>query len=91
MFVVICYDIPDDRRRTKVGKLLEGFGARVQKSVFECDLTPKLLDRLKGKLGKVIADPEDSLRYYYLCQECLGRTEVRNGPAVEKTQAYFVA
>lgn len=74
----MCYDIPVDRRRS-----------RVQRSVFECDLTPVHLQRLKGKLDKVIK-PEDSLRYYYLCVQCLPKVEVVNGPPVEKAQLYFM-
>ncbi len=91
MLVAVCYDVPDDRRRTRLAKLLEGFGARVQKSVFECDLNPKLLDRLKKKISRVVSASEDSLRYYYLCRDCQERIEVMNGPAVEKTKPYFVA
>jgi CRISPR-associated protein Cas2 len=88
MFVVICYDIPSDRRRAKVGKILEGFGARVQKSVFECDLKLPHLQKLKQKLGRVLQD-EDSLRYYYLCAQCLPKVEVVNGPPVTESQLYF--
>ena len=88
MFVVVCYDIPNDRRRLKVGKILEGFGARVQKSVFECDLKLQHLQKLKQKLAKVLKD-EDSLRYYYLCAQCLPKVEVVNGPPVAETQLYF--
>ena len=38
MFVVVAYDIPDDRRRTRVAKVLEDYGDRVQYSVFEMNL-----------------------------------------------------
>ena len=31
---VVTYDIPDDHTRKKVGDLLEGYGIRVQRSVF---------------------------------------------------------
>lgn len=88
MFVVVCYDIPCDRRRNKVGKILEGFGTRVQKSVFECDLEPKHNHKLKQKLSKVLKD-EDSVRYYYLCGQCLPKVEVVNGPPVTQSQLYF--
>ena len=37
-FVVIAYDIVDDKHRTKISKLLEGYGERVNYSVFECML-----------------------------------------------------
>jgi CRISPR-associated protein Cas2 len=38
MIHLISYDIEDDRERLQVSKVLEGFGRRVQKSVFECPL-----------------------------------------------------
>ena len=38
MFYLVCYDIVSDTRRNKVSKLLESYGLRVQKSVFECVL-----------------------------------------------------
>jgi CRISPR-associated protein Cas2 len=88
MFVVICYDIPDDKRRNRVGKLLEGYGERVQKSVFECDLKPDFLTLLKKRLTKIVKE-EDTLRYYYLCTQCLTKVEVVNGPPVTQAQLYF--
>ena len=36
---VVAYDISDDIERTRVDRVLKGFGFRVQKSVFECRLT----------------------------------------------------
>ena len=38
VFYVISYDIPDDRRRNQLAKVLKGFGTRVQYSVFEAHL-----------------------------------------------------
>ncbi len=34
MFYVVAYDISDDRRRTKVAKILEDFGDRAQYTDF---------------------------------------------------------
>lgn len=89
MFVAVCYDIPDNRRRTRVSNILKGFGGRVQESVFECDLTPKHFAKLKERLGKVLTG-EDGLRYYVLCAECLQKIEVAGGPPVTQTQLYYV-
>ncbi|MEK7281240.1 MAG: CRISPR-associated endonuclease Cas2 [Chloroflexota bacterium] len=89
MFAVVCYDIPDDRRRTKIGKILEGYGSRVQWSVFECDLTEKQMQKLKERLAKVTGK-EDTLRYYHLCAGCVLKVEVVNGPPVTASQSYFV-
>jgi len=88
MFSVVCYDIPDDKRRTKVGKILEGFGSRVQKSVFECDIKADHMSMLKEKLAWVLKQ-EDTVRYYYLCAQCIPKIEVFNGPPVTQAQLYF--
>ncbi|HAH00210.1 MAG TPA: CRISPR-associated endonuclease Cas2, partial [Ktedonobacter sp.] len=49
---VIAYDIPDDKRRTKVHKLLSGFGKWTQFSLFECFLSRKELVLLRSKLAE---------------------------------------
>ncbi len=50
---LIAYDISCDKERYKVSKILEGFGFRVQESVFECDLTTRLKNRLVAKLERL--------------------------------------
>ena len=35
---VISYDISENKIRNKVAKILEGYGKRIQYSVFECDI-----------------------------------------------------
>lgn len=47
-FAAVVYDIPDDRRRTQVARILEGHLYRVQRSVFEGHLTAGQLKRLEG-------------------------------------------
>ncbi|MEA5466870.1 CRISPR-associated endonuclease Cas2 [Leptothoe sp. PORK10 BA2] len=64
MFYLICYDVVKDKRRTKVAHLLEGYGLRVQKSVFECMLTEKQHEMLVCKLNKYLKPDEDQLRFY---------------------------
>jgi len=63
-FLVVTYDITDDRRRVKVANILKSFGERVQLSVFECWLTAEELEELRALLsGKM--DPDlDSIRIY---------------------------
>lgn len=43
---LVVYDISEDKERDRVASLLEGFGFRVQKSVFECRLTKSGRGRL---------------------------------------------
>ncbi len=72
-FYVVAYDVVADRRRAKIAKYLEAVGDRVQESVFECYLTAAELAKLQKKLGKVLNQEEDSLRYYFLCSDCRGK------------------
>lgn len=75
MFVVISYDIPDDRRRLKVAQVLLNFGGqRVQRSVFEVHIAARDLERLQAKLRKVHGADEDSIRFYFLCESCKPKT-----------------
>lgn len=69
--VLISYDVntltsAGRRRLRKVAKALEGYGQRVQFSVFECTLSDALLEKLRGKLLDIIDRQEDNLRIYYL-------------------------
>ncbi len=76
MFTIISYDIVDDKRRTKVMKLLKGYGTRVQYSVFECDLNPAEFSRLGRELRDLIDQNVDSVRCYRLDQEAVRRIAI---------------
>jgi CRISPR-associated protein Cas2 len=77
---VIAYDTPSDRRRRKLAKLLEGYGLRVQWSVFECELRGDQLQRLRQRLERLIVAEQDSVCFWRVPdQSCaqqlhLGRT-----------------
>lgn len=76
MLHAVCYDIADDRRRRKMAKLLEGYGVRVQHSVFEARLDHEKLLSLRKKIERRI-DPElDSVRIYRICARCRESIEV---------------
>lgn len=72
---MIAYDIPDDKRRGKIAKLLQNYGARVQKSVFEADLDERGYRDLRNRMKRWIAEKEDSVRFYRLCATCRGQIE----------------
>ncbi|QUS62535.1 CRISPR-associated endonuclease Cas2 (plasmid) [Synechocystis sp. PCC 7339] len=80
LFYVITYDIPDDRRRKKVADLLEGYGQRVQYSVFECTLSKSKLQELQNRLRKIYQSEEDSLRFYPLSRHTLTQVDVWGEP-----------
>ncbi|EFH90012.1 CRISPR-associated endonuclease Cas2 [Ktedonobacter racemifer] len=83
---IIAYDIPDDKRRIKIHKILSGFGTWTQYSLFECFLSKKELVLLKSKLARYTRDTEDSIRFYPLCVHCLEKVETVGGaPPAEAT------
>ncbi len=71
MFIVVTYDIIDDKRRNRVAKTMEDYGTRVQYSVFECNLEKDLLDELINELANHIDQEDDSIRFYILCKGCI--------------------
>lgn len=70
---VCAYDIPDDRRRLRVARVLEGYGDRVQLSVFEAVLSQEQLDTLVAEVTAELELGEDALTIYPLCAACAGR------------------
>ena len=82
MFIVIVYDISNDRRRTKLHNALLDYGTPVQYSVFECLLDEEGVQHMKRAVGRVIRPRVDRVRYYYLCQACLKKVEVTSGVEV---------
>jgi CRISPR-associated protein Cas2 len=76
MLVVVSYDIKDDKRRNRIFKALKNFGQWMQYSVFECELEKMQFLKLKDRLDQVIAaDKEDSVRFYFLCENCKRQVE----------------
>jgi len=89
-FYVVAYDIPDDKRRTRVHKILSGFGRWTQYSLFECHLTDKQLVALQRKLEDHLKPDKDSVRFYYICEGCLGKVETVGGPKPQEELTYIV-
>jgi len=82
LLYVVAYDIPCDQRRRKVANLLEGYGQRVQFSVFECVLTAAKYEELSRRLGKRIKLSEDSVRFYPLSRHTLDQVKVLGGAPI---------
>jgi CRISPR-associated protein Cas2 len=89
-FYVVAYDIPDDRRRTRVHKVLSGFGQWTQYSLFECFLTSKERLLLRDKLDRILVPAEDSVRFYPLCEGCLAKVKTVGGPKPEEQKLFVV-
>ena len=78
---LLAYDVRDDRRLRRTAKILEGYGERLQYSVFRCRLSDRQLERLRWKLSREL-QPEDSLLIVPLCAACVSRLQV-HGDAYE--------
>jgi CRISPR-associated protein Cas2 len=89
-WVVVAYDIPDDRRRTKVMNLLYGYGVRVQYSVFECELRPTDLEQLKQRMRRLIQKETDDVRFYSLCQGCLAKVAAMGTARLHRHEAFVM-
>ena len=88
-FVVISYDISDDKRRLKAMKALQDYGTRVQYSVFECRLQANQLAKLKRRLKPCVREAQDSIRFYAISADDLSRIEVIGNGSVTPDQPFF--
>ena len=71
MHYLVTYDVNTQskagrRRLRQIAKACEGYGQRVQFSVFECDLSEERRERLRRRLTQIIDPEEDSVRIYRL-------------------------
>ncbi len=64
LFVLIIYDIVDNKRRVRFAKKMSGYGFRVQKSAFEALIEDKLFQKLQKEIPLLINSQEDSVRIY---------------------------
>ena len=78
---LLAYDVHDEHRLRRTAKTLEGYGERLQYSVFRCKLSDRQLERLRWELSRIMAE-EDSLLIVPLCDSCSQRL-LAHGPAYE--------
>ena len=90
LFYVISYDISCDKRRKKVADLLEGYGQRVQFSVFECVLKDERYAELRFRLKDRVDMKEDSIRFYPISSHTLGKIEIWGGVPIMKNNVSTV-
>lgn len=91
MRIVVSYDISNDRRRRKVAQIMEGYGYRVQYSVFECDLDARKLRELQQRLRPLVSKKAgESVRFYSLCAECRKRINVLGQDTAKELGAVLI-
>lgn len=67
---LIAYDVHDDKRLRQVAQTMEGYGSRLQFSVFRCFLTKREMQRLRWELSRIM-DLSDDLLVVRLCPGCV--------------------
>jgi CRISPR-associated protein Cas2 len=76
MRYVVAYDISNNKRRKKLADLLDGYGMRVNLSVYEIELNQtrykKLLQEIETQ--KLCNKKYDSVRFYHICENCLAKS-----------------
>ena len=87
---LVAYDISSDRRRTKVHKLLCGFGSWTQYSLFECYLSEKERILLRAKLDNLLDETADNVRLYPLCQACQTKVETIGSAIPQEDTVYLL-
>lgn len=90
MLTLVVYDIADNRRRYKLAKLLEGYGRRVQESVFECFLDLEEMKRLYQKVSFRIKPEEDNVRFYWISAGAMAKTLTLGSPKPEPPPSAYI-
>ncbi|MEO6193691.1 MAG: CRISPR-associated endonuclease Cas2 [Thermoanaerobaculia bacterium] len=91
MLIVVSYDVPDDRRRTRLAHGLKDFGERVQYSVFECRLDKDELEKLSRRVQALIDPEKDRVRIYQFCLSCERQIEILGpGKVMEDPDLYVL-
>jgi CRISPR-associated protein Cas2 len=76
MYLVVCYDVVNDRRRSRLMRRLREQLRHVQKSVFEGPLDEPRLVALRAMILDEIDPATDTVRIYDLCSRCQPATEL---------------
>ena len=67
---LVCYDVREPKRLRKCAKHMEGYGERMQYSVFRCWMTGRQVECLRWELTDLLA-PEDDVLVIPLCPKCV--------------------
>ncbi len=78
MLVLVSYDVSTEsaggkKRLRRVAKVCQGYGLRVQNSVFECLIDYGQAKQLQLRLEGMIDKEKDSLRFYFLGNDWKGK------------------
>lgn len=90
MLILVVYDVSDNKRRTKLAHLLEGYGRRVQESVFECFLNRRELGELHQKIMRRVKPEEDNVRFYWIPADAVEKTLAIGSPPPQPPPTAYI-
>lgn len=90
MQYVVCYDIADDARRSRISQILLDFGTRVQESVFVAHLDDVLAARLRERVMRVVNRQQDRLHMFEICAACEKKAWVMGDEPVAADPEFYV-
>jgi len=90
MFVLISYDITENKKRSRAAKYLKDFGVRVQKSVYECNITPDQYAEIRVTLRDIIDPKNDRVKLYRFCAGCGNKVEISGWGEVTQDEEFSI-
>lgn len=70
MNMVVAYDIAEPRRLNRIAKVMKDYGVRVQKSIFEVEVSPAAFAEMRRRAEEIMEVAEDGVKYFPLCERC---------------------
>ncbi len=91
MNMITAYDIADPKRLNKVAKVILDYGIRVQKSIFEIDVSNNLFLEMRSRIENIIEPAVDGVKYFPLCEKCAGTVEIiGQGVFIDPDEEFYV-
>ena len=86
MHTLLVYDIPDDRKRTKIADACLDYGLdRIQYSAFVGQLRPTHQDELMLKIKKILGKKAGNIQLFTLCADDWAKRKlIEQKPALEQ-------
>jgi CRISPR-associated protein Cas2 len=70
MNMLVAYDIANPRRLQRIARIMKDYGLRVQKSIFEVDVNPRLFAEMRRRTEAAMDPTEDGVKYFPACKGC---------------------
>lgn len=92
---LVCFDVLGcNRRRRRLARLLSGYGSRIQRSAWVCQLTPADLQRLRLRMRSVTDLRTDRVHVWRVPQPhlvwTLGEAWPRPGPMATHADGHLI-